>query len=94
MIKSIDKHCYLGSIPSKQLQSTAGDRHVVDIYAELQHFWSDRSHSSHSRDLNQLVDMEICLPEQLNNNYQANNYQTNNINNHNAAAHEERKDEL
>ena len=86
MIKSMDKHCYLGNIPSKQLQSTAGDRHVVDIYAELQHFWPDRTHS-HSRDLNQLVDMEICLPEQLNNNYQANN-----INNHNNA--EERKDEL
>jgi hypothetical protein len=87
MIKSMDKHCYLGNIPSKQLQSTAGDRHVVDIYAELQRFWPDRSHS---RDLNQLVDMEICLPEQLNNNYQANN----NNNYNNAAAHEERKDEL
>lgn len=88
MIKSMDKHCYWGSIPSKQLQSTAGDRHVVDIYAELRHFWPDRTHS-HNKDLNQLVDMEICLPEQLNNN----NYQTNNINNH-KAAHEERKDEL
>ena len=90
MTKSMDKHCYLGNIPSKQLQSTAGDRHVVDVYTELQHFWPDRSHS-HSRDLNQLVDMEICLPEQLNNNYQANN---NNNNHNNAAAHEERKDEL
>lgn len=85
MIKSMDKRCYLGSVPSKQLQSTAGDRHVIDIYAELQHFWADRS-----RDRNQLVDMEVCLPELLdNNNNQANSYQASNN-----AAHEERKDEL
>lgn len=90
MIKSMDKRCYLSSVPSKQLQSTAGDRHVIDIYAQLQHFWADRS--SRSRDLNQLVDMEVCLPELLdnnNNNNQANSYQASNN-----AAHEERKDEL
>jgi len=62
MIKSkTDKQCYMSSVPSKQLQSTAGDRHVINIYEELERFWADPRG-------NRPVCMEICLPEVLNTN--------------------------